>query len=35
MLPAFHGRQMLAHTGDHVRMADVDRTTPAAFRRPT
>ena len=22
------------HTGDHVRMADVDRTTPTAFRRP-
>jgi cell wall-associated NlpC family hydrolase len=22
------------HTGDHVRMADIDRTTPTAFRRP-
>ena len=22
------------HSGDHVRMADIDRTTPTAFRRP-
>jgi cell wall-associated NlpC family hydrolase len=22
------------HTGDHVRMADIDRTTPTGFRRP-
>jgi cell wall-associated NlpC family hydrolase len=23
------------HSGDHVRMADIDRTTPTAFRRPS